>query len=101
MQAKEVAVTYWATVEVDYIPYEQVWYVALVKIAQNVNKLDHLRQIDIPRWLTILVPTPNKNKINSLSVPHHNQNTLYQPVMYIHLTHESFKIWECRRRRWQ
>jgi hypothetical protein len=30
MQAKEVAVTYWATVEVDYIPYEQVWYVALV-----------------------------------------------------------------------
>jgi hypothetical protein len=30
MQAKEVAVTYWETVEVDYIPYEQVWYVALV-----------------------------------------------------------------------
>jgi hypothetical protein len=30
MQAKEVAVIYWATVEVDYISYEQVWYVALV-----------------------------------------------------------------------
>jgi hypothetical protein len=57
MQAKEVAVTYAQIV--------------------NVNKLEHLRQVDIPRWLTILVPTPNKNKINSLSVPHHNQNTLY------------------------
>jgi hypothetical protein len=39
------------------------------KIPQNVNKLEHLRQVDIPRWLTILIPTPNKNKINSLSVP--------------------------------
>jgi hypothetical protein len=29
MQAKEVAGTYWATVEVDYIPYEQVWYVQI------------------------------------------------------------------------
>jgi hypothetical protein len=41
---------------------------------------------------TILVPTPNKNKINSLSVPHHNQNSLYQPVMYIPLLIRHFMV---------
>ena len=64
------------------------------KIAQNVNvnKLEHLREVDIPRRLTILVPTPNKNKINSLSVSHHNQNTLHQPVMYIPLLIRHFMV---------
>jgi hypothetical protein len=56
MQAKEVAVTYWATVEVDYIPYEQVWYVALVvdmawKDNQEVHHKVSDEQRNIHYWL--------------------------------------------------